>query len=1197
MIGLVGALVSVLTLFSGTEEEATDAMGEFQDTTKKEIDNLNLLFSVLQNAEKGTKTHKDAIEKINAICKEYNKTLLDENATLDIQKLKYEELTAAIQNNTAEKIKAKYTEQAMQEMIQSQTDALEELKKAAKDATYKDIQETMQYDGAWVSVSKVVDVDARSIQQATGAVWEAVESMSTDAAERLKGLTGEAYTDAFNQSLDRIVKAVAKSTGATDKEMDSFRSTLSKYLSDVVSSANIAQDKISKVDQQLSAFFAPKDISKTSEAVDYVSMSFEELDKKAQDTQKEIDAINAKKVKVDADTSKLNELLSTLKEINSAVNQKTENLNTEAGINARIKQLKDERSNVEINSSKYKELTKTINSLESRLPKSNNNAAQKSDELSRKQLEAERKLEEDRISVMSEGYEKRKAMLDLQHKQNLDRIDKEEKELEKARKDAGKGGLTDDQKAGFDERRSIENKSYTNAQNELFDGEIEYKKKQYELYFRWVKTMGEDVARSHFSELLKDGESYKEFVQNQINMLKEKQSNQGLTEGEGNYLISLNMQYNEITGAKTAMDAFKESVANAISQAQSLADKIEAIADAKERLSNGSSGLVGADEQSEAALFVTEEDEKLQKEIQERLINDYRTYEEQKKAIQDEYAVLRNEALKENNQERINLVNQGEAEALSALNAQMLMQSESWKNLFTDLDSLTVEQIDKLIKDIQQKMNTADLDLNPADLKAVLDKLDEAKKKVLDVNPFKAMGNALSDVFKKAESGSQKSSKQIKTEWSNLASSTEGVFSFVNDAIDSCDVLGDLIGENGKATLGMLQGITTAGIAMAAAIQTAEKGSIILAAISIALQAVQFVANLFNNDDELEEKIQNIQERIDNLSNAFDRLQHAAEHTYWIYSDEEKQAHNQRLQAIKDEIAALEAQKVVAQQSWDFVRYAELTKQIKELKYALEKEESNGDMFQLHELQKEKLREKQEEIRNQIAAEKDKKDTDWGKINDWEEAIKDIDTQIEDMERSMLETLAGTDTQSAIDEFADALVDAYCQGEDAAEALGAKTKDILKKAVVEALKREFLAKAVNDAMAYLGEAMKDGVLSDSEKSKFEAMIDAAGETFNMALESVGDWIKDVEDDAAENTDPLKGAVTSMSEETGGVIAGRLNTFIINQSDQIVIMRSSLAYQAEIAANTRISAERLTGIETTLKRIESKDNSLLSQGIS
>ena len=101
--------------------------------------------------------------------------------------------------------------------------------------------------------------------------------------------------------------------------------------------------------------------------------------------------------------------------------------------------------------------------------------------------------------------------------------------------------------------------------------------------------------------------------------------------------------------------------------------------------------------------------------------------------------------------ERVAMINQGENEALSALNAQMLMQSESWKNLFGDLDSLTVEQIDKLIKDIQDKMSTADLKLNPADMKAVLDKLDEAKRKVLDTNPFKALGNALSDVFKKQQ--------------------------------------------------------------------------------------------------------------------------------------------------------------------------------------------------------------------------------------------------------------------------------------------------------------------------------------------------------------------------------------------------------------------------------------------------------------
>ena len=51
------------------------------------------------------------------------------------------------------------------------------------------------------------------------------------------------------------------------------------------------------------------------------------------------------------------------------------------------------------------------------------------------------------------------------------------------------------------------------------------------------------------------------------------------------------------------MDSFKESVSKTIQQAQTLAEKLEAIADVKEKLANGSSGLVGADEKAEASLF------------------------------------------------------------------------------------------------------------------------------------------------------------------------------------------------------------------------------------------------------------------------------------------------------------------------------------------------------------------------------------------------------------------------------------------------------------------------------------------------------------------------------------------------------------------------------------------------------------------
>jgi tape measure domain-containing protein len=1190
ILTLVGALVSVITLFASSQDEATDAMGEFQDTTKKEIDNLNMLMAVLKNTEAGTKAHKQALEKVNAILQDYNKELATESTTVQELKGKYDELTIAINESAAARIKAKYIEQIQKEQNEKQDGAKDTFKKDIRNTTRVSSKDTMF--GDFMSYD-----DVEGLKNLSDATFDLIEAYVKTQAEELKKLSGDEYKKAVKQ-VEQTITKILKDASNEDFQGVYFLDKISGYINKIVQPAKEADKAISDLTNQLNAGWDAMSGKKEADPVDYLKMSFSDLDKLVKDTQTEIDTINAKKLKVETDNTRLAELLGIIGQVKTAISTKETNLNTESDINARIKQLQDERANVEINSKKYNELTDKIKTFQKKLPdnskNSDENAAKKAEQLAEKQRQADMKLEAARIEIMEEGYAKRKALLDLQHKKALADIDKEEKELEKARKEAGKGELSTKEKQTFTDRRGVEDQSYQKAQNKLFDGEIEYKKSQYQLYFRWVQNMGKDVADKQFSSLLKEGNSYKDYVEKQIQALKQKQASGTLSEGEGNQLITLNMQYSEITGAKTAMDLFKESVNQAIGRASTLAEKLQAVADAKERLANGGTGLVGADEQAEANLFISEKDIETNKELQDKVLTEFKTYEEQKKQIQDEYALLRLQSNVQNNAELLAQVNKGEAEALSALNAQMLMQTESWSKLFSDLDALTVDEIDKLITEIQQKMSTADLKLNPADMKAVLDKLDEAKRKVLDVNPFKALGNAITSVFKKSESGSKKSSTDIKRDWKNLASATDACFDFVNDAVDSCSVLGDLIGDTGKSTIQMVQGVATAGIAMGAAIKTAEKGSIILAAISIALQAIQWIAGLFNNDDKLEEKIQNIQRDIDSLANSFDRLQHAADQTYWVYNDQEAASHEQRMNDIKQQIAALEKQAVVAKQSWNFVKYAQLTKQIKELKYALEKEEGKGDMFQLYELQKQSLREQQELIKQQIAAEKDKKKTDWDKIAEWEEAIKDIDTQLEDLERDMLENLAGTDVKSAIDEFADALVDAYCKGEDAAKALGEVTKNVMKKAVVEAIKRQFLAKAINDAVLYLGESMKDGVLSDSERRNFENMVNAAGAATNKALEAVGDWIKDIEEDTTE--DPLTGAVTAMSEQTGSVVAGRLNAFVINQTEQTTILRQSLLYQQATATNTGVSASELKEIKDTLKRIENKDSSLLSQGI-
>lgn len=1232
ILTIIGMVVSAITLFKSSNDEATDAMGEFQDTTKKQIDNLDLLFAILQNTEKGTKTHGDAIEKINQICKEYNKTLLDENATLDEQKGKYEELTTAIQNATAEKIKAKYVEQEMQKYLEASNENFDTFVDRSENTEYDTGNRRTVYSGGSAYEVPVMAA-ADNIRNMGSAVQEAIRSQVEEAAKALSTMSGDAFTQEYNRVVSAILNSTQAATKATDAEIAGFKGNIETYLNDQIVKAKDMQTAIGRLNEQLSAYFAPKDTKPVTESVDLVEMSFEDLEKKADDAQKKIDEINAKEVKVQADYTELQRLQTILNDVNTAISTKTANLNTEAGINARIKQLKDERANVVINSDEYKNLSKEIDKLSAKLPqnksaKQKNNDAKRtadqakrnSENLRKAQEEADRKLEEARISIMEEGYEKRKAQLDLQHREELKRIDKEEKELENARKKAGKGGLTKEETANFNERRQIENESYEKEQANLFDGELDYKKKQYELYFRWVRSMGQDVADKQFASLLKSGNSYKEYVERQLaaltvdngEPLQDRQGRADLTAGQVNMLNGLKTQYNEIMGVKSAMDLFKESVRQSVSQAQNLAEKIQAIADAKERLANGSSGLVGADERAAGELFVSEEEAKAQKELQDKILNSYRTYEEQKASIQEEYALYRQAAEKMGDEERIRQINEAENQALSALNVAFLKQSSSWKNLFSDLDTLSAAQISKLIKDIESQLGNADLELAPVDYKAVIDSLNQAKNTLIQKNPFKAIGTFYDDYIdakkKLAEAKANLASgtgseEDVQAAERDVKSATQGItrsIATVTDAAANC----------AQSLQGMFDALGMGGVADALGTATELMGQLGNAAMSVGelmnghivsgitgiVSSVSSVVGIFAklHDKKYDNRIKELQREIDGLQNSYDRLERAFNNTYWVFSDSQRQAYEDNINLINQQIAALEQERAMTNRIFQSGKYSELTAEIKRLQNQLASAKEGDDMFGLYKQELANLEEQQAKIQQQIKAEEDKKKTDKDKIQDYKDQIEQIEQQQEDLRQQMAETLAGTDVKSAIDEFADALVDAYMQGEDAAEALGEKTKEVLKNAVVEALKRQYLAKGIEEAVEYLGseDVWKDNKLDSNEQKHFEDMVNAAGEQFTKYLDALDGFI----DDTENVQDPLEGAVASMSEETGGVIAGRLNAFIINQGDQTAVLRQALIYQSQIAQNTNGSWQELQEIKETLKRIETKDNSLLSQGI-
>ena len=1216
ILSIVGLLISAFTLFGKKTEEEKDTMNEFEDSTKKVTDKLDLYFAILSRSNKDSKTHKEMMEKINEVCKEYNSTLLEENDTLEQQRKKYLEVKDAIQATTAEKIKAKRTEEEMNKLNENSDNNYDSFDTRMNNLQYgTGKKRTLTNTGHGETYEVEITEAAENIQNMAPEIREAVRSLVEAGAKELATLSGDDFTKKYNEIVNNVVAGTKDGTHATDKEMEAFASQLKIYIDNEVRDVRTFNSAIDLVNQNLENFFAPKDTTN----VDITKMSLEELHELA-------NSLNGKEVTIDCKTYGFENALSLLQAVNNEISKQQNDLNTESGIGAEIQNLKKLRGEAQLGSQAWKDYNSQITKLQTRLDtatgknrnsgssrKGANDTQRNADNLRQKQLEADKRLEEARIAVMEEGYEKRKAQLDLQHKQSLQQIDKEEKELADARKKAGKGGLTSDEKANFQERRNLENTSYAQSQNKLFEGELDYKKKQYQLYFRWVQNMGKEVADKQFEKLLTDGNSYKQYVENEIAKLEEKRNGgTKLTEGEGNYLISLTTQRDELNGEKTALEKFKQQVSDSIGQCHTLAEKIEAVAKAKAKLENGESGIVSTDERAEASLVLSQQDADLQKELQKTVLDDYRTFEEQRQSITKQYALLRTQAEKMGDAERLAQINKEEQEALSALNMSFLQQSESWKNLFTDIDTLTVAQIQKLISDIQKQLNAGNLKLSPVDYKAVIDSLNQAKNRIQELNPFKALGTFFNDYLaakkklRKAEAdlasgkGTQKSvdeaKKDVKSAAQGITNSIQKVTSISTDCASSLQSMFDALGMDGVAD-GLGTAIDLMGqLGNAAASVGKFMSGDILGGITGMVSSITSVVGIFAklHDKKYEKRIQNLQKQIDNLQTAYSRLERAFNNTYWVFNDEQRQGYEKNIQAIKDQIAALEKQREVAKKTWNFAQYAKLTTQIKQLNAQLNKAKEGGDMLSMWQSQKESLREQQELMRQQIQAEKSKKKTDNNKIKEWENQIEEINQKIEDLDQQMMETFAGTDVKSAIDEFADAIVDAYCSGEDAAKALGETTKKVLKNAVVEALKRNFLAKGINDAVEYLGKAMEDGVLSDEEKKEFERQANAAGEKFKDGLEAVGDWIKDVDETAS---DPLTGAVTSMSEETGGVIAGRLNAFIINQGEQTSVMREQLLQQSEIARNTALSAERLQNIENTLRRIETKDNSLLSQGIS
>ena len=251
------------------------------------------------------------------------------------------------------------------------------------------------------------------------------------------------------------------------------------------------------------------------------------------------------------------------------------------------------------------------------------------------------------------------------------------------------------------------------------------------------------------------------------------------------------------------------------------------------------------------------------------------------------------------------------------------------------------------------------------------------------------------------------------------------------------------------------------------------------------------------------------------------------------------EGHEEKIQKLQGQIETLEKS------------YDELAKSVEEA--------YSKDASKMIEQQNTLLAQQKLLIQQQIQEEKDKKDTDWDKINNWEQQIEDIDALIADNKEKAIDAIFGEDLKSAIENFASAYTDAWAEGTSKAQSAKDIIKKMMRQMVAESIKAAIQSsKKMEEIRQKLQEFYADNILSGWEQDYIYQMA----EELQDELDSQFGWADDLMNDSSSQEGSKRGFET-MSQESADELNGR---FTAVQMDTSAIRELMLAYSMRMIAS-------------------------------
>lgn len=579
-------------------------------------------------------------------------------------------------------------------------------------------------------------------------------------------------------------------------------------------------------------------------------------------------------------------------------------------------------------------------------------------------------------------------------------------------------------------------------------------------------------------------------------------------------------------------------------------DASRARAESSETAKQYSANLVYTKRKQEAES--REEEAELIRQINDELLGEFKTYEQQRSDITDKYAKAREKLYRKDTlgmtlkdksgkpilkegatQGNLDEIARAEQEDLAAIDQQFALREAQFQAWMNEIANYTLTQLKQTLEQAEQELAALEAQ-NPNGAG-----LAEARAKV----------GTLRKTIQKEEAEDEVSpGKRSIEEWKDLQD-------VLSDCVDSFDEIGEVVGgvageilstagSIASQTLGMINGIvqlvnisatgmTATGQSAATAIGMVEKASVILAVISAALQVVTAIINAVKGlaDKDNEKEIERLTEANEDLDKSYKKLGRSIEKAY-----------------------SVDASKLIEQQN------------------AL-------------------LEQKKANLRLMIAEEKAKKNADEEQIKEWEDKINGIETSIEDNAEKAKEALNGISFDGFRDNFLDALLDM----EKGAEGLADTIEEDIRKAMYDALLTddafENQIKSLYDDLAAAIEAGDTREIDRIKKAILD-LYDRQEEKAREIDEKLG-YEADSTRSASEKG-IAQASQSSVDELNGRMTAIQSHTFSINErvGSLVSITEQILGRVSSIDGK----ASRLEAIENSLSYMRSDISDILTRGI-